>query len=447
MRITVVGSGYVGLVSGVCLAEKGHDVVCYDLRKDIVDLIQRGEPPIYECGLSDLLKANLAASRFRATTHFEDGLRGARLVLVAVGTPSTEGKIDLRQLEGAVTQVGAYLAQQSCFIGTVIKSTVIPGTTDTFVKSILEKQSKKSLGEFGLGMNPEFLREGEAVEDFMNPDRIVFGHEDGGTLALLEELYAPWCCEKLRMNTRTAEMLKYANNALLATQISAVNEIANLCFELGGMDVQEVMQGVHLDKRWSPLLADRRVRPGILNYLVPGCGFGGSCFPKDIQALRSLGEDRGIAMELLKAVLSVNDGQPLRVVRQLESTLGSLRGKKILLLGLAFKPGTDDLRESAAMRILYELLDRGAELSVHDPVALEKCQRELGSRSVCFLREWKKHVPASEAIIVATGWPEYLELAEPSVAEGYRGCVADARRLFQPNTFPNAKYFTIGLRR
>jgi UDPglucose 6-dehydrogenase len=235
MKLAVVGTGYVGLVSGVCLAAKGHDVTCVDLNPEIVERLNRAEPTIHERGLPELLAEVHGAGNFRATTTLSEALEGAESVILAVGTPSENGVIDLKYIRAAAAEIGSVLRDRDDYLSVIVKSTVVPGTTDTVVREEIETASGKTLGQgFGLGMNPEFLREGEAIEDFMEPDRIVFGHEDDTTLQHLRELYAPWDVDKLEVNTRTAEMIKYANNCLLATQISAVNEIANLAAAVGG---------------------------------------------------------------------------------------------------------------------------------------------------------------------------------------------------------------------
>jgi UDPglucose 6-dehydrogenase/GDP-mannose 6-dehydrogenase len=412
-----------------------------------VESLNAGKPHIHEIGLPELLEEILAAGRFRATLDFEAALKDASLVLIAVGTPSTDGRIDLHFIQDVSAQVGTHLKNRAGFLSVIVKSTVVPGTTDTVVLGLLQEHSGRKLGDFGLGMNPEFLREGNAIEDFMNPDRIVFGHEEPRTLALLEELYAPWNCEKVPVNTRTAETIKYANNALLATQISAVNEIANLCFELGGIDVREVMQGVHLDKRWSPITPAGRVSPEILTYLMPGCGFGGSCFPKDVQALRTLGRDQGLPMHVLQAVLDVNDEQPIQVVRQLETAFGSLKERRILVLGLAFKPDTDDLRESASLRIIHRLVDLGSIVTAHDPIAIEGARKQLAGLPVEFAEDWESLLDQADAVVVATRWNDYSILKNPDYARKLVGKVlVDARRMFQPSDFKDSKYLTIGRR-
>jgi UDPglucose 6-dehydrogenase/GDP-mannose 6-dehydrogenase len=446
MKIAIIGTGYVGLVSGVCLAAKGHEVVCLDLRADVVKKLNRAQPHIHEPGLPELLGRVISEKRFRATLSREDALADATLILIAVGTPSTDGKIDLQYIETAAQQIGAYLKSANRFIAVVVKSTVVPGTTDGLVRKTLEESSGKKIGQFGLGMNPEFLREGNAVTDFMHPDRIVLGHEDEETRRLLVELYQPWSCEKLEVNTRTAEMIKYANNCLLATQISAVNELANLCAKVGNIDVLDVMAGVHLDKRWNPLdAAGQRVKPTILTYLLPGCGFGGSCFPKDVQALRTLGQEGGLPMSLLQAVLDINELQPSQVVALLKTKFDPLAGKKILVLGLAFKPDTDDVRESASLTIIRDLVAECCSVTAHDPVAGVNARKELAGTPFVLTEDWQSAVPAADAIVVATKWPEYAELenlARTGVIK--EKVLLDARRMFSPKVFLN--YMSIGRR-
>ena len=445
MKLAIVGTGYVGLVSGVCLASRGHEVVCVDVNPSIVERLNAGEPTIYEKGLPELLAQVRAAGRFRATADLQSALAEVDLVIVAVGTPSEAGVIDLKYVRGVASEIGDYIRRNDRHISVVVKSTVVPGTTDTVVREAIEQASGKSFGAFGLGMNPEFLREGEAIEDFAEPDRIVLGHEDPRTLERLEELYAPWDVDKVRVNTRTAEMIKYANNALLATQISAVNEIANLAAALGGVDVLEVVGGVQLDKRWNPITPTGRASPQILTYLVPGCGFGGSCFPKDVQALRSQGEAQGLDMRMLNAVLDVNDAQPSQVTQILAREMGALRGRKVLLLGLAFKPGTDDVRESASLKIVDALLEAGAQVTAHDPIATDHFKRAFGERSdaVRFVGSWEEEVAAAEAVIVATRWPDYAPLSDMDLGGKL---LFDARRMFRPDSAGGARYLTIGRR-
>ena len=446
IKITIVGGGYVGLVSGVCLAKKGHRVTCVDLRSDVVCRLNSGDPHIHEEGLPALLRETLDAGRFSATTELASALIDCEMVLVAVGTPSVDGRIDLTAIRTVAREIGAILRTREKHLSIVIKSTVVPGTTDTVVREEIEGESGKKLGEFGLGMNPEFLREGNAVEDFMTPDRIVFGHEDRTTLELLRTLYAPFECDTIAVPTRTAEFIKYANNCLLATQISAVNELANLAAALGRIDIAQVMQGVHADKRWNPFDSTGvRVNPKILTYLLPGCGFGGSCFPKDVQALRTLGIDYGQPMRLLQAVLDINTHQPEQIISLLRERWSSFSDKHILVLGLAFKPDTDDVRESASYPVITKLVRAGAVVVVHDPHAMNNARQAWPDLPIRYALDWESELRTADAVLVLTGWRDYLRLTDTHLAKHLAGRILiDARRMFEANNFPAAEYMTIG---
>ena len=443
MKITIIGTGYVGLVSGVCLAAKGHDVTCVDIDLRVVEQLNAGIPHIHERGLEELLASVIKDKFFRATLDLDSALATSEAAIIAVGTPSENGAIDLSYVTGVARQIGQYLKNSEDYLSVIVKSTVVSGTTDTVVKNEIEAASGKKLGEFGLGMNPEFLREGEAINDFMHPDRIVLGHEDDRTLKVLEKIYAPWDVDKVRVNTRTAELIKYANNALLATQISAVNEIANLAAAIGNIDMMDVMAGVHLDKRWNPISHGKRVDPQILTYLVPGCGFGGSCFPKDVQALRTLGEQQEQPMPLLNSVLDINKDQPFQVAAILERETGGLKGRNCLLLGLAFKPDTDDVRESASLKIATSLLEKGACVIAHDPIAMENFKTAIGedSKDIRFVDNWQQAVEKVEIIIVATRWSDYRPLAKLDL--GGR-ILFDARRMFDVDSINGGTYLSIG---
>lgn len=445
MKITVIGTGYVGLVSGVCLASRGHRVVCIDLKAAIVDSLNAGQPTIFEKGLDALLKTVIAQGNFAASTELTDHLADSDIAMIAVGTPSSAGAIDLSQIQSAAEAIGHFLRASERALSVIVKSTVLPGTTDGIVRQTIERLSGKAMGrQWGLGMNPEFLREGEAIDDFLNPDRIVLGAEDAATRQRLQALYAPWPeVEKIETNTRTAELIKYANNALLATQISTINEIANLASRLGGIDFGEVVHGVTADKRWSPITAQGRIRPGITDYLIPGCGFGGSCFPKDVQALRTQGQQLGQPMAILDAVLAVNAAQPGATIRLLREALPDLAGRRVLMLGLAFKPGTDDVRESASLGMIRALQEAGARISAHDPIATPHFRQANPQFDAdCnYVDDWPAQVAGADAVIIATRWPEYAALKRHDRA----GLViVDPRRLLARQDFPLARYLTIG---
>ena len=444
MRVSIIGTGYVGLVSGVCLAEKGHQVICVDVDRAKVDQINRGDPPIHERDLAELLKKNLDGS-FRATADLEKAINETELSLIAVGTPFAGDEIDLKYVKEAAIQAGKVLKTKVGYHTVVVKSTVVPGTTEDIVLPLLEQNSGKKAGpDFGIGMNPEFLREGEAVHDFLFPDRIVMGGIDDRTLDQLDELYRPFAdVDKIRTNPRTAETIKYTANALLATMISFSNEIANLCTTIGDVDAMDVMRGVHLDKRLSPIRDDgERVRPDFLTYLEGGCGFGGSCFPKDLKALASFGRRSGHAMRLLEAVVEVNQTQPRQMLKLLQEHFPKLAGIRVTVLGLAFKPGTDDMRESPAIPIIQELLQQQAKVTAFDPII--KRSDFNGAASITYTDNLSDAIAGAEAILVLTRWPQFKDLPELLSKLSQPPVVIDGRRLLDRASV--SRYEGIGLR-
>ena len=445
MRVSIVGTGYVGLVSGVCLAEKGHHVVCVDVDRTKVDRINQGSPPIHERGLAELLRRHLGTT-FRATTDLREAVHDTDLSMIAVGTPFAGDEIDLRFIREASRQIGAALGDKPDYHVVVVKSTVVPGTTDDVVRPLLEEASgKKAGGDFGVGMNPEFLREGEAVQDFLSPDRIVLGALDERTGAVMAQLYAGFAgVDTLRTSPRTAETIKYTANALLATMISFSNEIGNLCAAIDGVDVVEVMRGVHLDRRLSPILPDgRRVVPAFTTYLEAGCGFGGSCFPKDVKALIAFGENAGARMRLLDAAIEVNTLQPHKVLALLERHFPTLAGVEVAVLGLAFKPGTDDVRESPALPVVRELLARGAAVRAFDPVAMDEARRYLDEDAPAFAKTLPEAIEGAQAVLLMTRWPEFTDLARLLKGRTDQPVVIDGRRMLEPASV--ARYEGIGL--
>ncbi|BET69692.1 UDP-glucose/GDP-mannose dehydrogenase family protein [Opitutales bacterium ASA1] len=445
MKVSVIGTGYVGLVSGVCLADKGHEVVCVDIDPKKVDRINRADPPIHERGLDELLEKNIG-THLRATTDLATAVRESDLSLIAVGTPFKGDEIDLRYIRQAAADIGNALRGKNGYHVVIVKSTVVPGTTENVVLPELERASGKKAGvDFGVGMNPEFLREGEAIEDFMSPDRIVLGGIDERTTDVLAELYSVFQdVPKIRTSPRTAEMIKYTANSLLATMISFSNEIGNLAASLGGIDVVEVMRGVHLDKRLTPILADgRRVVPGFTTYLEAGCGFGGSCFPKDVKALIAHGEKAGSPMRLLAQVVQVNERQPARVIELIKKHHASLDGLSVAVLGVAFKPGTDDIRESPALPVLETLLAEGAKVTVFDPIAVEPLQAAYPSQPIRYAEKLTDATTSADVIVLMTRWPEFKEL--PSLLSGRdpQPLVVDGRRMLDKASV--ARYEGIGL--
>ncbi len=419
MRVTVIGAGYVGLVTGACLAAVGHRVVCVDVQARRVEAINAGAAPFREPGLDRLIREGLRNKRFQAMTDLGRAMAGSQVSIIAVGTPPRGEDVDLGQVAAAARAVGRCLRLAARYHVVVVKSTVPPGTTGSLVRRALEEASGLRVGAFGICMNPEFLREGSAVADFLRPDRIVVGQWDDRSGRQLLRLYERFACPKLRTGLRNAELIKYAANSLLATLISFSNEVARLCEATPGTDVETVMEGVHLDRRLSPLLDGRRMRPEILAYLRAGVGFGGSCLPKDVDALRAFAGRRGAETPLLDAVAMVNARRPGQVVKMLEDVLGGLRGRVIAVLGLAFKPGTDDVRASPALAMVDLLLAGGATVRAHDPVALDGARRLLDGR-VALCADPAAALAGADAALIATAWPQFARLDWPALAARMR---------------------------
>ena len=452
MRISIVGTGYVGLVTGACLADLGHQVVCVDVDGRKVEMINAKRAPIHEADLDDLLRKHVGR-KLRATTDLESAVLASDVTFIATGTPFDGRQIDLSAVTQAAEQVGAALAKKGGYHAVVVKSTVVPGTTDRVVRPILERASgKHARVDFGLGMNPEFLSEGVAVEEFMNPDRIVLGGVDARTQGVLAEVYAPFddAVPRLRVPCATAEMIKYASNALQATAISFANEIGNLCAALGDgglpIDAMDVMAGVHAMKELTPTdAAGNRVAAPITRFLSPGCGFGGSCFPKDVRALVAHAATVGTPMHLLDAVVRVNDAQPDKVLAILRRHVRRLKGARVTVLGLSFKPDTDDVRESPSLPIVSSLLAEGAVVTAHDPVAIAEARKVLPD-SVRFVGRLEEALAGEpDAVVLVTRWDEYRvvpQLLRGMYPENPR-LLVDGRRMIDKDTVPC--YAGIGL--
>lgn len=445
MKVSVVGTGYVGLVTGVCLAEKGHQVICVDVDTKKVDQINQAIPPIYERGLDELLKKNIGVN-LHATTNLHKSVIETEISLIAVGTPFDGSEIDLTYIKEVSYQIGKSLKEKNSYHLVVVKSTVVPGTTDGVVLPLLEEASGKRAGvDFGVGMNPEFLREGEAVKDFLFPDRIVLGGNDAKSIEVLENLYSIFDgVDKLKTNSKTAEMIKYTSNALLATMISFSNEIGNLCAAIGGTDVVDVMRGVHLDKRLSPILDNgERITPAFTTYLQAGCGFGGSCFPKDVNALNAYGKKLGKPMLLLEAVMKINEQQPRQIIHMLEKHFPSLEGARIAVLGLSFKPGTDDMRESPAIPIVTELIARNSNVKAYDPIAKKEAMNLFKDKNIVFCDDLNQAIHGAEAILVLTRWDEFKDLHQIIRKCEKQPLIIDGRRILNKHLFE--RYEGVGL--
>jgi UDPglucose 6-dehydrogenase/GDP-mannose 6-dehydrogenase len=408
VKVAIIGTGYVGLVTGVGLASVGHSVTCFDMRESVVTSLTAGIPPIFEEGLEDLLTRLLETGSISFSLPDSDRLAEADIIMIAVGTPSKDGDIDLSQIRSAAELAGRAVKAADHPIAIIVKSTVVPGTTSGLVLETIAA-SGADRASFGIGMNPEFLREGTALVDFTTPDRIVIGFEDGLARDRLRELYADFPCPKLEVNTKTAELTKYANNMYLALQISAANEIANVAARVGGIDPLDVVEGVLSDHRWSGGHGAAGAHP-IAKYLIPGPGFGGSCFPKDVEAFREFGKTLDLPMRMSSAILDVNGAQPGFSLDSMTDGLPSLDGQRVLVLGLSFKPQTDDVRETPALGMIRALRVAGATVLAHDPLAMDAYAGVDGGETE-FVVDWQAVVPTVDAVLVVTPWADYRGIA------------------------------------
>ncbi len=396
MKLAIVGSGYVGLVSGTCFSDMGIDVTCVDVDVNKIQRLKQGEIPIYEPGLEDLVIKNYKAGRLHFTTDLTEVLDEVDAVFCAVGTPPDEnGAADLKYVLEVARTIGKNMKNYVCV---VTKSTVPVGTADKVSAAIREELDKRGVDiEFDVASNPEFLKEGAAISDFMSPDRVVVGVNNSRTRELMERIYRPFLLSSDRMlytDIRSAEMIKYAANAMLATRISFMNDIANLC-DLVGADVEMVRKGIGSDKRIGT------------KFLFPGCGYGGSCFPKDVKAIIKTASQYGYDMRVLQAVEAVNESQKEILFKKLTKHFGTeLKGKRIALWGLAFKPGTDDMREATALVMIRLLTEAGATVCAYDPVAETECRRRIGDK-IEYAPDMYAAALNADALILLTEWKEF----------------------------------------
>jgi UDPglucose 6-dehydrogenase len=415
MRIAMIGTGYVGLVSGACLADFGHQVTCVDKDAGKIDALNAGKMPIWEPGLESLVKANGQRGRLRFTTDLASGVKGAEAVFIAVGTPARrgDGQADLTFVYAAVRELAPLIAERAVV---VTKSTVPVGTGDRIVEILAEE----GVGQASVASNPEFLREGAAIRDFKIPDRIVVGAEDDHAREVLREVYRPLFLNQapiLFTGRRTAELIKYAANAFLAVKISFINEMADLC-EAVGADVQDVARGIGLDNRIGP------------KFLHPGPGYGGSCFPKDTLALLRTAEEAGVDQRIVSAVVDVNDRRKASMAARVTAAMGgSVAGKRIAVLGLAFKPNTDDMRDAPSIPLIQGLLDGGAMVAAFDPVAIEQAGPVLPG--VEFAADAHAAAKDADALVIVTEWDEFRALDLDELAGLMRGKVlVDLRNVY-----------------
>lgn len=422
MRIAIVGTGYVGLVTGTCFAEIGVNVICVDTNCEKIEALKKGIIPIYENGLEEMVNRNVKAGRLKFTTSLESCLNDVEVVFSAVGTPPDEdGSADLSYVLAVARTIGQYMNK---YLLVVTKSTVPVGTAQKVRNVIQEELDKRGVKlEFDVASNPEFLKEGNAVNDFMSPDRVVVGVESERAQKLMTKLYKPFLLNNFRvifMDIPSAEMTKYAANSMLATRISFMNDIANLC-ELVGADVNMVRSGIGSDTRIGR------------KFLYPGIGYGGSCFPKDVKALIKTAQQNGYEMRVLQAVEEINEKQKAILFEKLlKHYEGQLQGKTIALWGLAFKPETDDMREAPALVLIDKLLQQGCNIRVYDPAAMDECRRRLGADTIYYAKDMYDAVLDADAMLLVTEWKEFRLPSWPVLKKTMnQPVVLDGRNIYE----------------
>ncbi|MCH5244390.1 MAG: UDP-glucose/GDP-mannose dehydrogenase family protein [Lentimicrobiaceae bacterium] len=420
MKITIVGTGYVGLVTGTCFAEMGTDVCCVDVDARKVGMLQQGNPPIYEPGLEDMLRSNIQKGRISFTTSLKEGIKNAEVVFTAVGTPPDEdGSADLKYVLGVAREVGQNMES---YLLVVTKSTVPVGTAKKVRAAIQEELDKRGVNiPFDVASNPEFLKEGSAIRDFMYPDRIVVGVESEQAREVMARLYRPFTLNAhpvLFMDIPSAEMTKYAANSMLATRISFMNDIANLC-ELVGADVNSVREGIGSDTRIGS------------KFLYPGIGYGGSCFPKDVKALIRTAAQNNYNMQVLQAVESVNEEQKSLLFRKFKNRFGKdIKGMTVAFWGLAFKPNTDDMREAPSLILIEKLLQEGCKVKAYDPISMDECKRRIGD-SITYCKDIYETVAGADVLFLVTEWTEFRNPRWEQVKQSLKyPIVFDGRNLY-----------------
>ena len=427
MKITVFGAGYVGLVSGACLAEVGNHVLCVDIDTKKIQMLQQGELPIFEPGLKEMVRRNLDAGRLSFSTNIEHAVQHGTVQFIAVGTPPDEdGSADMQYVLAVAQNIGKFMNDYKVVVN---KSTVPVGTADKVQKAIAEElKLRQSDFSFSVVSNPEFLKEGAAVEDFMRPDRIIVGGSDEGALQIMRSLYAPFQRNHERLivtDVRSAELTKYAANAMLATRISFMNELANLAEQLGA-DIEMVRQGMCSDPRIG------------YHFLYPGCGYGGSCFPKDVKALiKTAAMDAQIDLQVLKAVEAANDAQKHVLARKIKSRFGEdLSGLHFAIWGLAFKPNTDDMREASSLVLISDLLAAGATVAVYDPVAMQEAERILSlnhPKGIIYSENPDVALQGADALVIVTEWKEFRSPDFDLIKNSLKNpLIVDGRNIYNP---------------
>lgn len=432
MKVTVIGTGYVGLVSGACLAEYGNDVLCLDVDTHRINLLNQGQIPIYEPGLLDLVQNNVEKKRLRFTDDIDESVKHGLLQFIAVGTPADEdGSADLQYVISAAKNIGSRMTEYKLIVN---KSTVPVGTGEKVYAVVKAELMKRNIAlDFSIASNPEFLKEGSAVTDFLGPDRVIIGAEDERAISLLKTLYAPFTRNHQRtitMGIKSAELTKYASNAMLATRISFMNELGNFANEVGA-DIEEIRQGVGSDSRIG------------FDFLYAGCGYGGSCFPKDIKALlKSANDNAGMTLKVLSAVEATNDAQKQLLLKKIKARFNSLTGRHFAIWGLSFKPNTDDMREAPSRVLIEGIIEAGGTVTVYDPVAMQEAKRIFGlNANISYTSKSTDALINADALIVVTEWKEFRSPDFMELKTKLRNpIIFDGRNIYEPK-----KLFDLGI--
>jgi len=442
MKISIIGLGYVGLVTGICFCEYGHKVICIEKNQKKISDLNKNKEIIFEPGLKKLLNKHLNKN-FTVSNNIKNAILNTDISFIAVGTPFKNGKFNTSYLKSVSKDVGLSLKYKKKYHVIVVKSTVLPGTTDTLIKKYIEKYSgKKSGKDFGLSMNPEFLREGEAINDFLKSDRIIIGSDNKKTQLIVKKVYRKFKnVPILTTNNKTAELIKYTSNSLLANLISFSNEISNIGDKIGDINFDQVLKGVSLDRRITTKINKKLVIPGLVSYLEPGCGFGGSCFPKDVKSLSYLASKLKSDNSILKSILRTNEKQIDKLYKIILKNTSSSK-KNILILGLAFKPDTDDIRESPSVKLIKKLLKNNKNLiEVYDPVALKNTKKIFKNR-LRYSNNLRKSVNNKDIIIVMTKW-KILKNLNNILQKNPNPLIIDPRRFLNPKKYK--KYLAFGI--
>ncbi len=435
MKVTVVGAGYVGLVTGVCFAELGHDVLIVEKLQKKISLLKKGVLPIYEPGLDELLNKHLKKGKLYFTNDIKAGIGFSEIIFICVGTPQAkDGDSDLSQVEEVVRNIALYIESYKL----IVEKSTVPVNTHNLIKQTLKRYIKNNILDFDVASNPEFLREGSAIKDFMEPDRIIIGVENERAKDKLLKLYEPISCPKLIVDPATAEIIKHAANSFLAMKISFINMVADLC-ERTGADVKLVAEGIGLDKRIGK------------SFLNAGIGYGGSCFPKDVKAFINIGRKYGLDFSLLEEVEKINHQRPYKVIEFLKKALWTLVDKKIAIWGLSFKPNTDDVREAASLKVVPKLIEDGAYVFVYDPKAIQNFRSLFSDlKNITYVKEKYEALSGAEALVVLTEWEEFKKADLRKIKELLKlPIVIDGRNIYDPQSMEEMgfEYYPIGRKR